>query len=128
MKKNIKIHPQISIVFLALICLFHASCTGDLDITGTYVHHAESEFSIADDTIIVALSQDQDYLISKSTGYRSLDEAGNQGPLVLEKEHRKGRYNPDSGILEGTGKGGTISFDKTEKVLKLGANVYLRIK
>jgi len=42
-------------------------------ITGTYTNHAESQFSIADDTLIIkSTGSDNIYTVTRNTGYRRI--------------------------------------------------------
>jgi hypothetical protein len=110
------------------VMLFCAGCFNSApNLNGTYINHAASEFSIADDTLIVELVKDSDYLIHRRTGYFLLDDAGRPGKRVLEKEGWKAVYDEGSGTMTENRKGRVISFDVDKGELRLENSVFRRI-
>jgi hypothetical protein len=116
------------VAFLFPVMLFGAGCFNSADdLNGTYVNHAASEFSIADDTLVVEHLNGLDYLIHRRTGYFLLDDAGRPGKRVLEKEAWKAVYDEGSGTMTESSRGRVISFDKDKGVLKLENSRFQRI-
>nr|WP_121271733.1 hypothetical protein [Pedobacter schmidteae] len=116
------------IVLLVIAMLFCAGCfKSEADLNGTYINHAASEFSIADDTLVVEHVSGLDYLIHRKTGYLLLDDAGRPGKRVLEKEEWKAVFDAGSGTMTESSKGRMISFDKDKGVLKLENSLFQRI-
>lgn len=116
------------VVLLFTALLFGAGCSNSAtDLNGTYVNHAASEFSIADDTLVVEHVKDLDYLIHRRTGYQLMDEAGKPGKRVLEKEQWKAVYDEGSGTMTENSKGRVISFDRDKGLLKLENSRFQRI-
>jgi hypothetical protein len=52
-------------ILLAPICLF-STCIHQLGVPGTYVHHAQNPYSVADDTVTI----DRDFHVVWRTTYR----------------------------------------------------------
>lgn len=116
----------LALLFTAL--LFGVGCSNSaIDLNGTYVNHAASEFSIANDTLVVEQVKGLDYLIHRRTGYLLLDDAGRPGKRVLEKEEWKAVYDEGSGTMTENSKGRVISFDREKGVLKLENSRFQRI-
>lgn len=116
------------LVLMALGCGLIFSCKQETaHVTGTYINHASSEFSIADDTLVVEHFKDLDYLIHRRTGYFLLDDSGRPGKRVLEKEEWKAVYDEGSGTMTENRKGWVISFDVDKGELKLENSVFQRI-
>ena len=110
MEKILK--SNFSIGLLAFVMVLFNACHGRADavITGTYVNHASSEFSIADDTLIVEHDQEQHYIIHRKTGFKILDDKGKPGKLQQDKEVWKAVYEADKSVLTESRKGLVISF------------------
>lgn len=117
-----------NLIALLVVMLF---CTGCLnsssDLNGTYVNHAASEFSIADDSLVVEHVSGLDYLIHRKTGYFLLDDAGKPGKRVLEKERWKAAFDEGSNTMTENSKGRVISFDRDKGILKLENSLFQRI-
>jgi hypothetical protein len=114
------------VLFTAL--LFGAGCSNSaINLNGTYVNHAASEFSIADDTLLVEQVKGLDYLIHCRTGYFLLDDAGRPGKRILEKEEWKAVFDEGSGTMTENSKGRVISFDVDKGELKLENSRFQRI-
>lgn len=108
--------------------LFGTGCfNSQTDLNGTYVNHAASEFSIADDTLVIEHVRGLDYLIHRKTGYFLLDDNGRPGKWVLEKEEWKAVYDEGSGTMTENSKGRVISFDRDKGILKLENSLFQRI-
>jgi hypothetical protein len=119
---------NLMIASLSVFFGFCLSCEVEsADISGTYVNHAESEFSIADDTLIVERVEGLDYLIHRRTGFRQIDELGSAGKAMFEVEEWKGIYDAGSASMTENRKGRVISFDIQKGLLTLERASYRRI-
>jgi len=114
---------------MAFVALLFIACNGisQNNITGTYVNHASSEFSVADDTLIVEHDKDHNYLIHRTTKFQVIDEAGKKGRPQHETEEWKAVFDEGSQSMTENRKGRIISFDLTKGVLTLENSSYQRI-
>ncbi|SMD01402.1 hypothetical protein [Pedobacter nyackensis] len=118
---------QFFIMAIAAI-LFNACNNGNQpSLDGTYINHAEGEFSIADDTLEVEHVQQRHYLIHRKTGFRIKNEAGKPGKLQQESEEWKAEYDIGSMSMTENKKARVISFDPDKGVLMLENSKYQRI-
>ncbi|SDL67898.1 hypothetical protein SAMN04487898_12297 [Pedobacter sp. ok626] len=116
------------LVLLFTALLFGAGCSNSaINLNGTYVNHAASEFSIADDTLVVEHTGGLDYLIHRRTGYQLLDDAGRPGKRILEKEEWQAVYDEGSGTMTENSKSRVISFEVDKGELKLENSRFQRI-
>ncbi|GAB3917072.1 putative periplasmic lipoprotein [Mucilaginibacter boryungensis] len=81
---------------LLAIAMLLAGC-GSKNINGTYVSHTEGQFSIADDTLVIA-----DTVIINHTGFQKI----RQGQLLPKayKTHKWTLNSPDAPPMQITGK------------------------
>lgn len=118
-------------LIVAIIAFFFSlfyACQGEgPSITGTYINHAESEFSIADDTIMVESKGQNNYVIHRKTGFRLIGENGELGKLQLETEEWKTVFDEGSETMTERSKGRVISFDPAKGLLMLENSKYQRI-
>lgn len=120
---------KIQSLAMAFFALFFIACKGGSasSITGTYVNHASSEFSIADDTLVVEHDKDQNYLIHRKTGFQVMNESVKKGKLQHETEEWKAVFDEGSQSMTENRKGRIISFDLAKGVLRLENSKYERI-
>jgi len=120
---------KIQSLAMAIFALLFTACNGGSasNMTGTYVNHASSEFSIADDTLVVEHEKDQNYLIHRKTRFRVIDENGKKGKLQHETEEWKAVFDQGSQSMTENRKGRIISFDLAKGVLMLENSKYQRI-
>jgi hypothetical protein len=118
---------NLGMAVIALVFTAFLGCRGNLqpDFNGTYVNHASSEFSIADDTLVVEQVKEQQYIIRRKTGYREIAESGKVGPIQQHSETWKAVYNPDTRVMTESRKGRTLTFEKG--TLTLERSTYRRI-
>ncbi|MCX2479347.1 hypothetical protein OQY15_09620 [Pedobacter sp. MC2016-15] len=124
--KNIKeLHFSVMIIFSISLL---ASCNSNpvLLLPGIYVNHAESEYSIAEDTLIVEHEKDNNYLIHRRAGFKLITD-GKPGATHFHTEEWSGVYNEKSQILRENRKGRIISFDFDKGILKLKNSIHQRI-
>lgn len=117
--------------FLLGLCLGFAlaGCTGDKVrdfMPGTYVNSAGGEFSIASDTLKIALVEGNNYVIHRSTGYNLITD-GKVGPREREAEVWTCAYSTATKTLTELKKGKIISFFPEKEALSVGRRVYKKI-
>ena len=95
--------------------------------SGTYVNHAASEFSMADDTLVLSPLDGDRFQVNRKTGYRLLDESGKPGKLILESETWEVLWDEALGAFQDRRKGRTISFDRKTGELVLESSRYRRM-
>ncbi len=115
----------LAMMAIAIIGLLSCSENKKFGITGSYVNHAKSEFSIAHDTLIIENDREDSYFIHRHTGIRLIDGHGNTGEEILEKEDWRGDYDTKSGVMTERSKGRRIVFGQHS--LTLESAVYRRI-
>lgn len=131
--KNLIIKNKVKIQFITTamfgLTLFISACGGVLkpNFEGTYVNNAGSEFSAANDTLIIELAQENEYLIHRKTGFRLLDEKGTPGKLQQEKEEWTAVYDPKSKVMTEKRHGKTITFNSDRSEITVVRRKYQRI-
>lgn len=85
---------RMALLFLAMTL----ACNHTSSFEGSYVNRANSEFSVADDTLEVTQVEPNQFLLKRSTGFRLLDDAGKPGRLKIEKEEWTAVYDADRGV------------------------------
>lgn len=97
-------------------------------IPGTYVDSASSEYSVAFDTLIIELSEKEsnNYLIHRKTGFRRIDD-GKPGKDQYETDEWVAVYDPDTGVLNETATGKTITFYPEANRLRVVKREYQKI-
>lgn len=108
-------------------CQTHTSKIRDF-IPGSYVSSAKSEFSIANDTLIIAADESatNTYVITRKTGYRLLV---NGQPTALHHKVKRwtATFNKDSGELTVLQTGKAIRFLPDNHCLVNGNSQYLKL-
>jgi hypothetical protein len=79
------------------------------DIAGTYVNDAQSEASIAHDTLVVEQGKDNTYLLHRKTGFQLIVN-GKTGKHLHETEEWTAVLDPKTSILNENSKGKVIAF------------------
>jgi outer membrane lipopolysaccharide assembly protein LptE/RlpB len=123
----------LAIILLAAMTSILAACNHSVDtysfIPGTYVNHAEGEFSIAYDTLIIQPMSDQNasYRILRKTGFRRVE---NNHPQVLQRESEEwvALYNDATKSMQETKRGKVITFYPDANRLMVGKREYQKIK
>lgn len=117
--------------FLLGLCLGFAlaGCSSDKVrdfIQGTYVNEASGEFSVASDTLKVALIEGNHYAVYRSTGY-NLISGGKLGRREFETEVWSCAFSTDKKTLTELKKGKVLTFFPEKGVLVIGRRVYQKI-
>ncbi len=115
--------------FSLLLFGLSISCTSfqEPDFSGTYVNTAGSEFSLANDTLVLEKADGQNYLIHRSTAFQLLGATGKPGKPQHEKEEWTTAYDSGAQLMREKRQGKEISFDADKKVMSVGRRKYKRI-
>ncbi|MET4546284.1 hypothetical protein ABIE26_003611 [Pedobacter africanus] len=113
---------------LFVIAGFLLGCNPSASLEGTYINNAASEFSIADDTLVVEQSEGNRYLLHRSTGFRLLNDKGKPGKLQYEKEEWTAVYDTDADVLRESRNGIIITFNADRSIMTAGKRKYKQIK
>ena len=98
-------------------------------IPGTYVNHAEGEYSIAYDTLIIQLMSEENgtYRIYRKTAYQRIDNS-----KLMEVQHENEQwtalYNDQTKFMQETKKGKIITFYPNANRLLVGNREYQKVK
>jgi hypothetical protein len=97
-------------------------------ITGTYVNQAQSEFSVANDTLVItkAANTDYIYLITRKTGYRRIGD-GKLYPLKHQAKHLTGNWDPVKQVMQLMQNETTLIFQPDQNKLFIGSNTYWKL-
>lgn len=95
-------------------------------IDGVYVHHARSEFAVADDTLGFTQADGTHYHITRRTGYQAIRDR-KLLPKKFRLEKVEGDYDPDTRLLNETMTGRVFYFDPDKGMLRLKTAVYRKI-
>lgn len=85
---------------------------------GTYVNHAESAYSAADDTLIIT----GDYQVTRRTKYHRTN-----GQARHLAKHFNGVWDEQKQVLSLTQTGTVLLFRPAEKTLLLGNSIYRKL-
>jgi hypothetical protein len=101
--------------------------TGDF-IPGTYVNQAQSEFSVANDTLVItkAANTNYIYLIMRKTGYRRIGD-GKLYPLKHQVKHLTGNWDPVKQVMQLMQNETTLIFQPDQNKLFIGSNTYWKL-
>ena len=94
---------------------------------GPFVNSAGSEFSLANDTLILEQVERNQYRIHRMTGFRLIGEDGRLGKLQRESEEWTAEYDPGHGVMVEKRHGKPISFSSDGSVMTVGRRAYQRI-
>lgn len=95
-------------------------------IPGTYINNAGSEFSIANDTLVIEPSESNSFYIHRKTGFNLVTD-GKIGKREYETENWNAIYDESTKVLTETKKGKLITFYPDSAKLKVGNRTYQKI-
>ena len=95
-------------------------------IPGTYINNANSEFSIANDTLVIEPSESNIFYINRKTGF-NLVNGGKIGKREHETENWNAVFDEGTKRLTETKKGKLITFYPDSAKLKVGNRTYQKI-
>jgi hypothetical protein len=122
---------KITFLMVAFVSGIAACNSGGADkgfIPGTYVSQAQSEFSIANDTLVIEQAKNTDnlYLITRKTGYRRIRDGKVQSP-EHKVRHWTGQWDSQQQLLQVMQSGSTFIFQPDQHDLLNGSSVYRKL-
>lgn len=117
---------KVNIILIAIVAVLIAACTSDKTrefIPGTYVNHAEGEYSIASDTLIIEASESNNFTIERKTGFKRIRN-GKTGKQEYETEDWKAIYDEGTKSLTEFSKGKLLTFYPEANKLMVGKREY----
>lgn len=123
--KTLKILTFISCALIIIAC----NSSKNPELSGVYTNQAQSEYSIASDTLIITAVSlaDKTYQIENRTGYQKIRN-GQKLPAEYKQEKWQATWNPDKQVLAETEYGRQISVLRDKPGVQLKNTVYLKIK
>lgn len=121
---------KVNVILIAIAAILMTACTSDKTrdfIPGTYVNHAEGEYSTASDTLIIIASESNNFTIERKTGFKRIRN-GKTGKQEYETEDWKAIYDEGTKSLTETGKGKLLTFYPEANKLLVGKREYKKIK
>ncbi|RYE28135.1 MAG: hypothetical protein EOP48_33830 [Sphingobacteriales bacterium] len=95
-------------------------------IPGTYINDARSEFSIANDTLVIEPSESNIFYIHRKTGFNLVTD-GKIGKREYETENWNAVFDKGTNTLTETKKGKLITFYPDSAKLKVGNRTYQKL-
>jgi hypothetical protein len=97
-------------------------------IPGTYVNQAQSEFSVANDTLVIEQAKNTDniYLIIRKTGYRRITD-GKVQQLQHQVRHWTGTWDIQKQLMQIMQTGNTLIFQPDKNNLLNGNSEYWKL-
>nr|WP_068891219.1 hypothetical protein [Pedobacter panaciterrae] len=117
----------VGVVLALALIIFLQSCSKSNSFAGRYVNSAGSEFSLAQDTLVVEHVAAKVYLIHRSTGFQLLDEGGRPGKKQFESEEWTADYDPETKVMRERRHGKTITFNEDATEMTVVRRKYQRI-
>ncbi|MCR8556945.1 hypothetical protein KXD93_04800 [Mucilaginibacter sp. BJC16-A38] len=122
---------NLAFLAIAVTSLFTACNSGNAIkdfIPGTYISQAQSEFSVANDTLVIeaAKSTDNLYLITRKTGYRRITN-GKVQTVQHKVKHWTGEWDTQRQVLEVVQTGNTFVFQPDQHCLLNGNSEYRKL-
>jgi len=107
-----------------LFCLLLlAGCSQAGSITGTYVKHVESEYSVGEDTVFIAAGSNSQFVLERHTGYQRIVN----GKLVNKQiKIKHSIIVPVGNQFQDSKTGATLTFEQDK--LLLGTAEYHKIQ
>ncbi|KRT15944.1 hypothetical protein ASU31_10565 [Pedobacter ginsenosidimutans] len=116
-----------ALVALIVLIGIQQSCNSSKPFSGTYINSAGSEFSLANDTLVLEQVEGNQYRIHRMTGYRLISDSGRLGSYRWEKEEWFAVYDPEREIMSEKRHGKQISFTADCSVMTVGRRAYQKI-
>lgn len=113
------------IAIMGILVACHSINNDQSFIPGTYVNQAQSEFSVANDTLIITQAKNTDniYLITRKTGYRRISD-GKVLPLQHQVKHWTGMWDNQKQLMQILQTGNTLTFQQGQNSLLNGSSIY----
>lgn len=117
------------IVLCAVAVALFTACKSDKVrsfIPGTYINDAGSEFSIANDTLVIESSESNNFYIHRMTGFNLVTD-GRLGKREYGTENWNAVYDESTKTLTETKKGKLITFYPDSAKLIVGKRTYRKL-
>lgn len=117
------------IVLCAVVVAMFTACKSDKVrsfIPGTYINDAGSEFSIANDTLVIEPSESNNFYIHRMTGFNLVIEE-RVGKREYGTENWNAVYDESTKTLTETKKGKLITFYPDSAKLMVGKRTYRKL-
>jgi hypothetical protein len=113
---------------LAAIVLFMAACQSKTTQTqnflpGTYVNFAKGEYALANDTLVITLVNDNNYLITRKTTYQAIRD-GKLLPKHHQVQQLNAVYDTQKQELDETNTGKIFRFNPEKRTLLINQAIY----
>lgn len=118
-----------TIFLILLVAVLTTACKTDKTrdfIPGTYVNHAEGEYSTVNDTLVIEPSESNNFCVHRKTAFQRLTD-GKPGKKEYETEEWKAIYDEATKSLNETSKGKLITFYPETGRLMIGKREYTKI-
>ncbi|MCY1523992.1 hypothetical protein D9M68_589070 [compost metagenome] len=118
------------IILCAVVVAIFTACESDNVrpfISGTYINIAGSEFSIANDTLVIEPSESNNFYIHRKTGFNLIND-GKVGKREYETENWNAVYDEATKTLTETKKGKLITFYPDSAKLMVGKRAYQKLR
>lgn len=120
------------LLFIAGLAIVLAACNNDQKsadfIPGTYVNQAQSEYSVANDTLIITPAKNTEniYLLTRKTGYRRITD-GKVQQLQHVVKRLTGTWDPVKQTMQIMQNETVIIFQPDQNKLLIGSNAYWKL-
>jgi hypothetical protein len=113
------------VAIVGLLAACHSISKDQSFIPGTYVNQAQSEFSVANDTLVITQAKNTEniYLITRKTGYRRISDGKLQG-LQHQVKHWTGMWDDQKQLMQILQTGNTLIFQPGQNSLLNGTSIY----
>jgi len=121
-----------TIYFIAGLTVILAACnsktTSSDFIPGTYVNQAQSNYSVANDTLVIEAAKNTEniYLITRKTAYRRISDGKVGEPQYLRRQ-LTGTWDPVKQTLQVMQNETVIIFQPEQHKLLIGTNAYWKL-
>ncbi|MHB8205914.1 hypothetical protein [Mucilaginibacter sp.] len=124
---------KMKIISTALAAMILAACNNQGNtvtdfIPGTYVNQAQSEYSVANDTLLITKAKNTEniYLIVRKTGYRRIGD-GKLFPLKHEVKNWTGTWNTQQQVMQIMQAETVLIFQPEQNKLLIQSNAYWKL-
>ncbi len=107
-----------------LLLLLFAGCSQAGSITGTYVKHVESDYSVGEDTVFITAGNNGQFVLERHTGYQRISYGKMQG-RQLKIQHSVLAPSANNQYQD-TKTGAILTFEQNK--LLLGTAEYQKIQ
>jgi len=119
-------------MILSPLLFLLAACSGQQQqadfIPGTYVNQARSDYSVANDTLIITAAPNTQniYLVTRKTGYRRIAD-GSESKATYQVKKLTGEWDPQKQFLQLMQTGVVVTFQPEQHKLLIGSSEYWKL-